>query len=86
MISAFAKAGTVLMENTYVERAAKAAEFVRQHLYDPESGRLLRSCYRGAEQQVSQKYQQFPNLIIRVPLYFAIVYDRQRQADLRVPR
>ena len=55
MISAFAKAGTALMEDTYVERAAKAAEFVRQHLYDPQSGRLVRSCYRGTEQDVSQK-------------------------------
>lgn len=56
MISAFAKAGTVLMEDTYVERAVKAAEFVRQHLYDATRGRLLRSCYRGDEQSVSQMY------------------------------
>ena len=58
MISALAKAGTALSQDTYVERAAKAAEFVRQHLYDRQSGRLLRSCYRGDGQQdfaVSQK-------------------------------
>ncbi|XP_045035802.1 spermatogenesis-associated protein 20 isoform X1 [Daphnia magna] len=51
MISAFAKAGTVLMEDTYVERAVKAAEFVRQHLFDQQSGRLFRSCYRGGDGQ-----------------------------------
>lgn len=58
MISAFAKAGTALMEDTYVKRATKAAEFVRKHLYDKKSGRLLRSCYRRtcAEEDVSQKY------------------------------
>lgn len=57
MISALAKAGTILARDTYVKRATKAAEFVRQHLYDRQSGRLLRSCYRGDGQQdaVSQK-------------------------------
>lgn len=59
MISAFAKAGTILAEDTYVERAVKAAEFVRQYLYDPKSGHLLRSCYRSTTQDdgVSQKYK-----------------------------
>jgi uncharacterized protein YyaL (SSP411 family) len=58
MISALARAGQILGRDTYVERAAKAAEFVRQHLYDGQSGRLLRSCYRGGDGQhgaVSQK-------------------------------
>ncbi|XP_046456070.1 spermatogenesis-associated protein 20-like isoform X2 [Daphnia pulex] len=51
MISALARAGQILGRDTYVERAAKAAEFVRQHLYDGQSGRLLRSCYRGGDGQ-----------------------------------
>ena len=61
MISALAKAGTILARDTYVKRATKAAEFVRQHLYDRQSGRLLRSCYRGQQQEnvVSQKYVTF---------------------------
>ena len=63
MISAFAKAGAALMKDdvddarrgsetekksaSYVQRAIKAATFVRQHLFDPSSGRLIRSCYRS---------------------------------------
>jgi hypothetical protein len=66
MISALAKAGTILARDTYVKRATKAAEFVRQHLYDRQSGCLLRSCYRGQQQEnvVSQKYVTFDFLFI----------------------
>jgi uncharacterized protein YyaL (SSP411 family) len=48
MISALAKAGAILNEKTYIDRAINAAGFLRAHLYDQDSGRLLRSCYRSA--------------------------------------
>ena len=48
MISALAKAGAILNDKTYIDRAINAARFMRAHLYDRDSGRLLRSCYRSA--------------------------------------
>lgn len=54
MISGFARAGIALNEEAYVQRAIKAARFMKTHLYNPESERLLRSCYRGIEESVSQ--------------------------------
>ncbi|NXK21853.1 SPT20 protein, partial [Arenaria interpres] len=54
MISGFAQAGVALAEQEYVSRAAQAATFLRRHLFDPASGRLLRSCYRGKENTVEQ--------------------------------
>lgn len=58
MVSAFAKAGAVLKDQVYIQRAVKAAEFMRKHLYIPEKGLLLRSCYRATqeEEDVSQKW------------------------------
>ncbi|XP_039937628.1 spermatogenesis-associated protein 20 isoform X8 [Hirundo rustica] len=54
MISGFAQAGAALSEKGYVSRAAQAAAFLRTHLFDPNSGRLLRSCYRGKDNSVEQ--------------------------------
>ncbi|XP_008942285.1 PREDICTED: spermatogenesis-associated protein 20-like, partial [Merops nubicus] len=54
MISGFAQAGAALAEQEYVSRAAQAAAFLRRHLFDPSSGRLLRSCYRGQDDTVEQ--------------------------------
>jgi len=51
MISAFAKAGQVLEDVSYLQRALDAIEFVRRELYQMSSSaaavsdRLLRSCY-----------------------------------------
>lgn len=55
MISGFAQAGAALAEQGYVSRAAQAAAFLRTHLFDPDSGRLLRSCYRGKDNSVEQR-------------------------------
>lgn len=55
MISGFAQAGTALDKQEYVSRAAQAAAFLRKHLFDPTSGRLLRSCYRGRDNTVEQR-------------------------------
>ncbi|XP_068007067.1 spermatogenesis-associated protein 20 isoform X2 [Melanerpes formicivorus] len=54
MISGFAQAGTALAKQEYVSQAAQAAAFLRRYLFDPTSGRLLRSCYRGKDNTVEQ--------------------------------
>ena len=45
MISGFAKAGRLLNELVYTERALQAVEFLRSEMYLPEEGVLLRSSY-----------------------------------------
>ncbi|BES99385.1 DUF255 [Nesidiocoris tenuis] len=52
MISGYARAACVLEDPSYSERAARAAEFVKKHLYTPDKI-LLRSCYTQGE-SVSQ--------------------------------
>jgi uncharacterized protein YyaL (SSP411 family) len=52
MISAFARAAQILGDTTYLKTATRAAEFVRQHLYQPNTARLWRS-YRGGASTVS---------------------------------
>ncbi|PSQ40408.1 thioredoxin domain-containing protein, partial [Halobacteriales archaeon SW_12_71_31] len=42
MVHALAEGGRVLGEETYVDRAREALGFVREHLYDPATGRLSR--------------------------------------------
>ncbi|XP_051889135.1 LOW QUALITY PROTEIN: spermatogenesis-associated protein 20 [Pristis pectinata] len=54
MISGFARAGAVLGEKAYIRRAAQAAAFLKEHMFDLNSGQLLRSCYRGGENVVEQ--------------------------------
>jgi len=47
MISALAKGGAVLEEPRYADAARRAAEFLIAHLYQPESGILLRRYREG---------------------------------------
>lgn len=47
MLSGFAKAAQVLGDDRYAQRAVRNAQFIKKHLYDAVSNRLLRSCYRG---------------------------------------
>jgi hypothetical protein len=47
MISAFARAGSVLGDTGYVDTAVKAADFVKAHLTDPATGELRRSWREG---------------------------------------
>ncbi|XP_005999653.1 spermatogenesis-associated protein 20 [Latimeria chalumnae] len=54
IISGFARAGVVLGDKGYIQRAEKAAQFLRDHMFDPVSGRLLRSSYQGVENSVEQ--------------------------------
>lgn len=46
MISALSRAAQVLDDGKYLERAQRAASFVRDSLYKKESLALLRNAYR----------------------------------------
>ncbi|BFZ02902.1 hypothetical protein BsWGS_05940 [Bradybaena similaris] len=54
MISGFARGGRVLNDPTLTDRAVKAALFLKQYMYKPGSGSLLRSCYTSDTKTVSQ--------------------------------
>ncbi|XP_046407869.1 spermatogenesis-associated protein 20 [Ischnura elegans] len=54
MISGYANAGQALQDPSFVERAIKAAHFIEKYLYQKESGKLLRSCYRGSDGGIAQ--------------------------------
>ena len=47
MISAFARAARVLDDETYLESAKRAAEFIRENLYDESEKTLVRNFRRG---------------------------------------
>ena len=48
MISAFARGFQVLEKPEYLELAIGAAQFIRDNLYKPNSGHLLRNAYRDS--------------------------------------
>lgn len=54
MISGFAKSGFVLKDQTYIDRAVKAASFIRNHLFNEEDKTLLRCCYKGDNGEIVQ--------------------------------
>ena len=45
MISGLARAACVLQERKYAQLAEQAMNFIRNHLVDPATQRLLRACY-----------------------------------------
>ena len=49
MISAYAKAGQVLDDDSYTDRALQTVQFLRAHMFRSASGVLLRSCYTSAD-------------------------------------
>ncbi|XP_078135033.1 spermatogenesis-associated protein 20 isoform X2 [Sander vitreus] len=54
MLSAYAGVGAVLGDEALLERAVKAANFLKEHLWDAERQTILRTCYRGDEMEVQQ--------------------------------
>ena len=46
MISGYARAAMILDDATYLDRAVRAAQFIRSHLYKLETGVLIRNGYR----------------------------------------
>lgn len=54
MISAYAKAGFVMKEQNYIDRALKAANFIKTHLYNEKEKSLLRCCYGEKDGNIFQ--------------------------------
>ncbi|XP_038064330.1 spermatogenesis-associated protein 20-like [Patiria miniata] len=54
MISGFAKGGQVLGDPAYTSRAIQAASFIKEHLYNSQTGCLIRSCYTDEQGDVTQ--------------------------------
>ena len=54
MIGAFAKAACVLKDDVYWKRAVKAAAFVKKYLWNEQTGKLTRSCYKGDDGEIVQ--------------------------------
>ncbi|XP_046660739.1 spermatogenesis-associated protein 20 isoform X1 [Homalodisca vitripennis] len=54
MISGYAKAGEALHNEEYIERAVRAAKFVKNYLYNSDTNTLLRSCYTAKDGSVAQ--------------------------------
>ncbi|MEO7167583.1 MAG: thioredoxin domain-containing protein [Spartobacteria bacterium] len=51
MISAYARGAQILGDSSYLETATRAAQFVREKLYDPKTHTLIRS-YRGGASEI----------------------------------
>jgi len=56
MISGFARAGTAVKNERYIELATDAAKFVERYLFDRNNNVLLRSCYRGEDDKIMQTW------------------------------
>lgn len=54
MLSAYARVGAVLGDKTLLERAVQVANFLQEHLWDPEQQTVLRSCYLGDNMELQQ--------------------------------
>ncbi|XP_003961423.3 spermatogenesis-associated protein 20 [Takifugu rubripes] len=54
MLSAYARVGAVLGDKALLERAVQAANFLQEHMWDPEQQTLLRSCYLGDDMELQQ--------------------------------
>uniref|UniRef100_A0A673LIK3 Spermatogenesis associated 20 n=1 Tax=Sinocyclocheilus rhinocerous TaxID=307959 RepID=A0A673LIK3_9TELE len=52
MLSGFARVGAVLGDKALLERAERAACFLREHKWDEEGQSILHSCYRGNNMEV----------------------------------
>lgn len=49
MISGFARAAQVLRGSEYLKLAEKAATFIKENLYNKETGMLVRNAYRDTK-------------------------------------
>ena len=54
MISGLSHAASALDNPKYTQYAEEAARFIEKYLYDSENKVLLRSCYRGEKNQITQ--------------------------------
>ncbi len=84
MISAFARAHQVLGEAAYLAQARRAADFILEHLYRKETGRLLRR-YREGEARFEGHLEDYAFLVMGlIDLYQAgsDIRDLQRSMKL----
>lgn len=72
MISGFSRASVVLGDSSCLERAKKAAQFVKQHLYNKESGTLVRNAYRDANGYGVTRNVCLWNLHLNLIIHFRI--------------
>ncbi|XP_077299776.1 spermatogenesis-associated protein 20 isoform X2 [Arctopsyche grandis] len=54
MIAGFSRAGQTLGDKKYIDRAIKAATFVKKYLYNENEKILYRSCYRDSHGDIAQ--------------------------------
>lgn len=54
MLSAYARVGAALGDKALLERAVRAGNFLKEHLWDAQQQIILRSCYYGDEMEVHQ--------------------------------
>ncbi|XP_078510561.1 spermatogenesis-associated protein 20 isoform X2 [Lissotriton helveticus] len=54
MISGFARSGAIFGKKDYVKQAVNAATFLQEHMFNAYSGKLLRTCYQGVQNNVEQ--------------------------------
>ena len=84
MISAFARAHQVLGVAEYLETARRAADFILEHLYRKETGRLLRR-YREGEARFEGHLEDYAFLVMGlIDLYQAgsDIHDLKRSMEL----
>jgi len=62
MISAFARAGQVLGEPSYIQSAQGATDFIQSKLYDPQNGTLMHR-YREGDAGINGFLDDYTNLI-----------------------
>ena len=62
MISAFARAGQVLNQPSYIQAAQGAADFIQSKLYDPQNGTLLHR-YREGDAGINGFLEDYTGLI-----------------------
>ena len=48
MVSGFAVTGAVLGQERVINYAINGAKFLKRHMFDVASGRLMRTCYAGS--------------------------------------
>ncbi|CAL8380507.1 unnamed protein product [Gadus morhua 'NCC'] len=63
MLSGFACVGAALGDEALLQRAERAARFLKEHLWDAEGQTMLRSCYRGDQMEVESTPTPIPGFL-----------------------
>lgn len=57
MVSGYAVTGAVLGLERLINCAINGAKFLKRHMFDVASGRLMRTCYTGSGGTVEQRWE-----------------------------